>query len=354
MQSKVKEGRITYWIYKITVPITYTAEGNHSESWEMRTDNHCFSIEMFDTGAIRPEQQLHWVYKDDAQVENGKLRPAEGNSTLYPRTEMNLVYNTPWAREGYFAVLKDGEYYPVNNISATDGVTATLDEDSGAFSLVSKHVGEYTITYNDGKQEYYFKSKVVLPTAGCFTSQTYTEEAFIADLFDYNTAGENKHFYFIAKENLIKGSSNPDSLQFSITPGDTHDAVGIGVGESGTFEENGETYYYWEIKVDKSFQHSSDYVQYVVQLKEGNYSLYGNMLKIRGYVKYGDIDKNDKTDFADALWLKRYLADWDNYRYIGRREADVDRDGKITASDLMILERHIASWKGYEKLPKVS
>ncbi len=354
VQSKVKEGRITYWIYKITVPITYTAEGNHSESWEMRTDNHCFSIEMFDTGAIRPEQQLHWVYKDDAQVENGKLRPAEGNSTLYPRTEMNLVYNTPWAREGYFAVLKDGEYYPVNNISATDGVTATLDEDSGAFSLVSKHVGEYTITYNDGKQEYYFKSKVVLPTAGCFTSQTYTEEAFIADLFDYNTAGENKHFYFIAKENLIKGSSNPDSLQFSITPGDTHDAVGIGVGESGTFEENGETYYYWEIKVDKSFQHSSDYVQYVVQLKEGNYSLYGNMLKIRGYVKYGDIDKNDKTDFADALWLKRYLADWDNYRYIGRREADVDRDGKITASDLMILERHIASWKGYEKLPKVS
>lgn len=354
VQSKVKEGRITYWIYKITVPITYIAEGNHRESWEMRTDNHCFSIEMFDTGAIRPEQQLYWVCKDDVQVENGKLRPAEGNSALYPRTEMNLVYNTPWAKEGYFAVLKEGEYYPVNNISATDGVTATLDEDSGAFSLVSKHVGEYTITYNDGKQEYYFKSKVALPTAGCFTSQTYTEEAFIADLFDYNTADENKHFYFIAKENLIKGSSNPDSLQFSITPADTHDGVGIGVGESGTFEENGETYYYWEIKVDKSFQHSSDYVQYVVQLKEGNYSLYGSMLKIRGYVKYGDIDKNDKTDFADALWLKRYLASWDNYRYIGRREADVDRDGKITASDLMILERHIASWKGYEKLPKVS
>ena len=354
VQSKVKKGRITYWIYKITVPITYTAEGNHSESWEMHTDNCRFSIEMFDTGAIRPEQQLHWVYKDDAQIENGKLRPAEGNSTLYPRTEMNLVYNTPWAREGYFAVLKDGEYYPVNNISATDEVTATLDEDSGAFGLVSKHVGEYTITYNDGKQEYYFKSKVVLPTAGCFTSQTYTEEAFIADLFDYNTADENKHFYFIAKENLIKGNSNPDSLQFSITPGDTHDGVGIGVGESGTFEGKGETYYYWEIKVDKSFQHSSDYVQYVVQLKDGNYSLYGNMLKIRGYVKYGDIDKNDKTDFADALWLKRYLADWAHYRTIARREADLDRDGKITASDLMILERHIASWKGYEKLPKVS
>ncbi len=355
IQSKVKKGSITYWIYKITIPTTYTAEGNHSESWEMRTDNCRFSIEMFDTGAIRPEQQLCWVYKDDAQVENGKLRPTEENSTLYPRTEMNLVYNTPWAREGYFAVLKNGEYYPVNNISATDEVTATLDEDSGAFSLVSKHVGEYTITYNDGKQEYYFKSRVILPTAGCFTSQTYTEEAFIADLFDYNTADENKHFYFIAKENLIKGSSNPDSLQFSITPGDTHDAVGIGVGESGTFEENGETYYYWEIKVDKSFQHSSDYVQYVVQLKDGNDSLlYGNMLKIRGYVKYGDIDKNDKTDFADALWLKRYLADWDNYRYIGRREADVDRDGKITASDLMILERHIGGWTGYESLPWVA
>lgn len=354
IQSKVKKGRITYWIYKITVPTTYTAEGNHSESWEMRTDNCRFSIEMFDTGAIRPEQQLYWVYKDDAQVENGKLRPAEENSTLYPRTEMNLVYNTPWAREGYFAVLKDGEYYPVNNISATDEVTATLDEDSGAFSLVSKHVGEYTITYNDGKQEYYFKSKVVLPTAGCFTSQTYTEEAFIADLFDYNTADKNKHFYFIAKENLIKRSSDPESVQLKLTEGEPHDGVGIGVGESGTFKENGETYYYWEIKVDKSFQHSSDYVQYVVELKDGNNILYGQVLKIRGYVKYGDVDKNDKTDFADALWLKRYLADWDNYRYIGRREADLDRDGKITASDLMILERHIASWKGYEKLPKVS
>ena len=68
----------------------------------------------------------------------------------------------------------------------------------------------------------------------------------------------------------------------------------------------------------------------------------------------GDIDANYKVDFADALWLKRYLADWDHYRNIGRRESDLDNNGKITASDLMILERHVASWKGYEKLPKVS
>lgn len=65
----------------------------------------------------------------------------------------------------------------------------------------------------------------------------------------------------------------------------------------------------------------------------------------------GDIDANYKVDFADALWLKRYLADWDYYRNIGRQEADLDWNGKITASDLMILERHIAGWAGYESLP---
>ena len=68
----------------------------------------------------------------------------------------------------------------------------------------------------------------------------------------------------------------------------------------------------------------------------------------------GDVDENGKIDFADALYFKRYLANWPKYEEINLRAGDTNGDGELTPADLMILERHIASWKGYEKLPKVS
>ena len=66
---------------------------------------------------------------------------------------------------------------------------------------------------------------------------------------------------------------------------------------------------------------------------------------------YGDVDNNDKIDAADALYLRRYLAKWNNYSNISVNAVDMDADGKVTIRDLTILERHIAGWNGYETLP---
>ena len=66
---------------------------------------------------------------------------------------------------------------------------------------------------------------------------------------------------------------------------------------------------------------------------------------------YGDVDRNGKVDFADALYLKRYIAGWTGYQNIDRAVADLNNNGNVELADLLILEKHIAGWKDYCSLP---
>lgn len=66
----------------------------------------------------------------------------------------------------------------------------------------------------------------------------------------------------------------------------------------------------------------------------------------------GDVDENRKVDFADALYFKRYLANWSKYQDISLKTANLDSDNEITPADLIILERHIAGWTGYQNIPQ--
>lgn len=66
---------------------------------------------------------------------------------------------------------------------------------------------------------------------------------------------------------------------------------------------------------------------------------------------YGDIDGNDKVDFADALYLKRHIAGWDAYKTIDTVTSDLNNDGEVNIRDLMLLEQHIAGWTGSGTLP---
>lgn len=68
----------------------------------------------------------------------------------------------------------------------------------------------------------------------------------------------------------------------------------------------------------------------------------------------GDVDENRKVDFADALYFKRYLANWSRYQDISLKTADIDSNNAITTADLIILERHIAGWKEYQNLAKAN
>lgn len=66
---------------------------------------------------------------------------------------------------------------------------------------------------------------------------------------------------------------------------------------------------------------------------------------------YGDVDGNDKVDFADALYLKRHIAGWDAYKTIDTVTSDLNNDGEVNIRDLMLLEQHIAGWTGSGTLP---
>ena len=66
----------------------------------------------------------------------------------------------------------------------------------------------------------------------------------------------------------------------------------------------------------------------------------------------GDVDENRKVDFADALYFKRYLANWSKYQDISLKTANLNSDNEVTPADLIILERHIAGWTGYQNIPQ--
>lgn len=74
----------------------------------------------------------------------------------------------------------------------------------------------------------------------------------------------------------------------------------------------------------------------------------------------GDIDDNDCVDFADAIFLKRYIAGWDAYVRNGNWfAANIDGStnenmnevkDEVTIKDLIILEKHLVGQEGYENL----
>lgn len=69
------------------------------------------------------------------------------------------------------------------------------------------------------------------------------------------------------------------------------------------------------------------------------------------FYELGDLDDNNIVDASDALFLTRYIAEWNNYLKNGNWcAADINDDGIINIVDLTILQRHLAGWKDYENL----
>ena len=69
---------------------------------------------------------------------------------------------------------------------------------------------------------------------------------------------------------------------------------------------------------------------------------------------YGDVDGNGKVDFADVLWAKRYLAEWNGYMNANRFAIDVNCDGETNINDINIMARYIAKWEDYKEIPQYS
>ena len=65
----------------------------------------------------------------------------------------------------------------------------------------------------------------------------------------------------------------------------------------------------------------------------------------------GDLDDNGVVDTSDAIFLTRYIAEWNSHLKNGNWcAADINDDGIINIVDLTILQRHLAGWKDYEYL----
>lgn len=69
----------------------------------------------------------------------------------------------------------------------------------------------------------------------------------------------------------------------------------------------------------------------------------------------GDVNGDGRVNNLDLVYLKRYLADWEDYpeSTIDLIAADVNGDGKVNNLDRMILTRHLEHWEGYSELPYV-
>ena len=63
-------------------------------------------------------------------------------------------------------------------------------------------------------------------------------------------------------------------------------------------------------------------------------------------VKKGDVNGDNEVNGADLTYLRRYLAEWENYE-VDARAADVNGDGEVNGADLTYLRRYLAEWEGY-------
>ena len=119
----------------------------------------------------------------------------------------------------------------------------------------------------------------------------------------------------------------------------------------------------WKITVADAFQPSNDdriedqilfsLENFDFRANDGNISGMGIHIVGKSESKIPGLGKftgSGRINAADALYLRRSLAGWENYKAT-LENADINQDGVIDKADVIALDRHIAGWKGYKTLP---
>ncbi len=260
-----------------------------------------YNIVIHNADEVVPSQQIYYFLKyEEGTVEN--------KGTLG-----DLICGVDYGFY-YCAILKDGEYYKVD-IADAKGIRYSVNETSGAITLIPENTGEYTITaVYDGKR-YYSKGMIVLSDVGFWSEPNRSYETLLKE-FNYNTADDKKHFYYISPSGYYWDDNAEilDVKDIVIKPytwergGNCIEASGIKIGECGSFTEAGQTYYYWEVIVDKSFDAESTgryvHMQYNCSGRNGQ----SIAIKITGYKNYedsvsvsGTVTSSDNTDNAEMM-----------------------------------------------------
>lgn len=314
---------------------------------------------IFDSREVPEEQQLYFFYPHDCiEVQNGKLKIKEGRTEILTNYAMQY-FNPQYGQSsiGYLAVYKSGEFNVISETQSTGSVYCAYDTILKMNRMHVEETGDYEIKALFNGNEYYLRGHASLPSCGFYKSVERSTDTFIKD-YTYERANTNNHFYFIVSKANLRNADLEDisvvvysskyfeaEQKWVTTP-----ANGITLGDTGTLSDEEEEYYFWEFKISKDYE---DKGRLTFQTYVDGDTWMSTDLSVYRNLILGDIDENGKIDFADALYFKRYLANWPNYEEINLKVGDTNGDGELTPADLMILERHIASWKDYTKLPCV-
>lgn len=356
--EKLDESTYEKQVWKITVTSNYRMESFETVQigWFYDDGNDLRSteeIKIYDSTEIPEDEQLYWFGDSKSNVQlieggDGQLESLDA-TTLdeYAAKEVETLNKT---EEGYFAVKTgENEYYIVDSVNA-DGFVLRKNKDTGKYTVKRTNFGKYSCNATYQGKSYRMNVVFELPNSGFYTSiGEQSEETFLEE-FDCNT-DDNRIFYYICADESFDavGVANVTSAKV-LGANDDQEIAGIKITDSGEIRD---TYYYWKLEVDDSKYNYNNEIYIDFHYGADGWASSDN-IRVLGIVKDGDVDTNGVINIADALWLKRHLAQWDGYENIYKRAADLNKDGELSADDIMILERHIAGWAKYENLPYIA
>ena len=314
-----------------------------------------------------------WIHADSINVDaDGYIVDSESDLINKAHNTIDLDSKSA-AMYGYFGVLQEDNRYKAVRSGRLTG-TGNLkiwetEKDSYQCLLEWNRFGEYTVTADYEGSVYKMKLKVSVPDYGCSLSREVNEDSFFEENFSYNCAeessedGTEKYFYLFT---LAKNCSTSDVKVLIGKPNDMRvyqggedvEIDGLAVESAEKIDCGGKSYFSCKITVRNNFKRDSA-ICIGMRCGEGDnaeewYTETFNIYDSSYY--FGDADGNKKTDMADVLYLKRFLAGWEKYQNPARnmnvtRPDETEADEDALMEDLMILERHVAGWKDYKMLP---
>lgn len=302
-----------------------------------------------------------WIEGDSVYVDsNGYI--IDKDDSLKDKIKTGIEEDSKsGAMSGYFGVLQENNQYkavPITQISGTKGLKIWKESEQRCL-LEWNRFGEHTVTADYEGIAYKMKVKVSVPEYGLFSSEEISQDSYLGAAFSYNFAkessedGTEKYFYLLspAKDYTASDIKILIGVENNVHEYQEGEMTGLSIADAKEVQCNGKTYFSYRVAVQDSFVYDGEiWLGLRFGETEGSEYWQRNINIYDSSYYFGDADGNKKVDAADALYLKRHLADWEDYRELPQK-TNVSWMDEASPANLMILERHIAGWKDYEMLP---
>lgn len=302
-----------------------------------------------------------WIEGDSVYVDsNGYI--IDRDDSLKEKIKTGIEEDSKsGAMSGYFGVLQENNQYkavPITQVSGTKGLKIWKESEQRCL-LEWNRFGEHTVTADYEGIAYKMKVKVSVPEYGLFSSEEISQDSYLGAAFSYNFAkessedGTEKYFYLLspAKDYTASDIKILIGVKNNVHEYQEGEMTGLSIADAKEVQCNGKTYFSYRVAVQDSFVYDGEiWLGLRFGETEGSEYWQRNINIYDSSYYFGDADGNKKVDAADALYLKRHLAGWEDYRELPQK-TNVSWMDEASPANLMILERHIAGWKDYEMLP---